>query len=188
VTVLELFPQDAAEPGLNDYDWSVEQGRAAIKHADKVQQQLQWTLGDLALKLQPKYGDATLQHFAEDLGVNYTTLKQYRQAAAAFPEKDARPSFSVGYALRNEPDRADLAESVPTKRKAQDIARERKAPEPRPDEKQHQEADAINTLRAFLRDVVTTPEAVRTMSPKAKQHYIRVLREALEILEGDENA
>jgi hypothetical protein len=187
-----------AEGEIVDATWGeyVAEGRRLVEEAD----QIQWRLGDLALGVEKSYGDNKLGLFAKDIGVNMKTLSQYRMVAKAYPEKVGRPTFWLAYELRNLDDRVELAAQGMTCAEARSIAQERKqpplpddcdrpnedAPAPRPDEKQHQEADAINTLRAFLRDVVTTPENVRTMSPKAKQHYIQVLREALEVLEGDE--
>lgn len=181
------------------WDSYVAEGRRLVEEAD----QIQWRLGDLALGVEKSYGDNKLGQFAEEIGVNPKTLSQYRMVAQAYPEKVGRPTFWLAYELRNQDDRVELARHGMTCAEARAVAKERKEPplpdddddpgepielepdEIRPDEKRHQEADAINTLRAFLRDVVTTPESVRTMSRKAREHYIRVLREALEILESE---
>ena len=44
----------------------------------------QWDLGDLALLVEVKFGDHSLERYAGDIGVEYDTLKDYRMVARAF--------------------------------------------------------------------------------------------------------
>jgi hypothetical protein len=84
------------------YDEAVRKGREAAKS--------QWVLGDLALELEPKYGNATLQHFADDIGVEYQTLKVYRYVAGQYEKGTRIPglSFSVCQIFAGQGDRAEL--------------------------------------------------------------------------------
>lgn len=72
-----------------------------------------WELGDLALAVATRYGEASLSRYAAEIGVDPGTLMSYRTVAAAYPEKSRRPenSWSAHQALAAQPDRADLLAS-----------------------------------------------------------------------------
>jgi hypothetical protein len=71
------------------YDQYVIEGRTMAGH--------QWTLGDLAIKVSALrvYGEGTLERYARDIGVELTTLQDYRWAAQAWPQNLGRPNFSI---------------------------------------------------------------------------------------------
>ncbi|HYS44063.1 MAG TPA: DNA N-6-adenine-methyltransferase [Geobacteraceae bacterium] len=92
----------------------VTEGRQAAK--------MQWTLGDLAAEVHTGYGDHSLERYAEEIGVNYSTLRSYLSVARAYPESVGRPTFSVGETLVSQPDRAELARQVKTFREARELA------------------------------------------------------------------
>jgi hypothetical protein len=105
----------------------VVEGKTAAKH--------QWTLGDLAIQvseLKKVYGEKTLERYAEDIGVEFSTLQGYRWTAAAWPEKLGRPNFSVGHALAKHPDRVALVKADPYMRceEAREIMRNYKESNP----------------------------------------------------------
>ncbi len=102
------------------YESLVKQGRQAAKS--------QWTLGDLASKVEIAYGEGKLQEYAEDIGVDYRTLLDYRTVARAY-EKSERSElpWSVHRVLASQDDRAALVtDSTLTYRGAQALARGRK--------------------------------------------------------------
>lgn len=83
------------------YESLVKQGRQAAKS--------QWTLGDLASKVETSYGEGKLQEYADDIGVEYRTLLDYRRVALAY-EKSERSDlpWSVHAILAPQDDRAGL--------------------------------------------------------------------------------
>lgn len=102
-----------------DYLEAVKQGKEAAKS--------QWVLGDLALSVEPKYGEGTLKQFADDIGVELKTLQNYRTVAAAYPEKSGRPDiYTLAERLAAQPDRAELVKTVHTVKEARDLVRSRK--------------------------------------------------------------
>lgn len=85
-----------------EYEEAVKQGREAARS--------QWTLGDLALTIETEYGEGTLQQFADDIGVEYRTLDDYRRVAAAYeiPERSGNLPWSVHQIFASQEDRAKL--------------------------------------------------------------------------------
>ncbi len=84
------------------YQESVKRGREAARS--------QWTLGDLALDLEPKYGEATLERYAEDIGVEFKTLEDYRYVSSRFefPVRTGNLAWSVYKIFAAQEDRLDL--------------------------------------------------------------------------------
>lgn len=54
----------------------------------------------------------------------------------------------------------------------------------KPDAKAMSEANVLNAFRALLRRTVT-PEHVAGLSPKAKEHMVAILRDAIQMIEGE---
>jgi hypothetical protein len=94
-----------------EYQQMVKSARAIVQR----QEQDNWELGALASKVEKKYGEARLERFAEDIGINYNTLMHCRQTFLAW-QKWGRPqiSFWAAYALNKHPDRIDIARKNPT--------------------------------------------------------------------------
>jgi hypothetical protein len=63
---------------------------ARVKESD---QKYQWILGEIASKLEPKYGENTLERFAEEIGRNYNTLRNYMTTYRAWKDELDRPRF-----------------------------------------------------------------------------------------------
>jgi hypothetical protein len=85
-----------------------------------------WRMAEIAMAVEPKYGEETLQRLATDVGLAYTTLRHYRTTVDAWPECGVRPPFSVAYILNSHDDRLALIKKKPdmTKREAKKIMRE----------------------------------------------------------------
>lgn len=90
----------------------------AVRVAHELEERRQWVLGDLANRLKPKYGAETLQRFADDIGVHYNTLRDYRAVVRNWPETEeqnhGRPSnWSVAKELYAQEDRYELVAENP---------------------------------------------------------------------------
>jgi hypothetical protein len=92
------------------YDEAVERGRNLVL----VMKDSLFELGRITDRLEPKYGDSTLQRFAEEIGIDYGTLKSYRTTHKAWKDKSVRPkSFSVAKALNPHPRKAEIIQEKP---------------------------------------------------------------------------
>jgi hypothetical protein len=92
-------------------------------------------LGDLALKVAPmgeghgRTGSMeTLSEYAEEIGVKFETLDQYRKVAAAWPQGDRSPSADWTLHLRfmGQSDRAELIQAEWTAAEARALVKSRK--------------------------------------------------------------
>jgi transcriptional regulator with XRE-family HTH domain len=99
------------------YGRYVIEGRSAANH--------QWVLGDLAIEVSKlkNYGNAILERYAEDIGVEYSTLRDYHSAAKAWDKNVVRPTFSIAKILATHPDRVAIVTADPHMRceEAQEI-------------------------------------------------------------------
>ena len=90
-----------------------------------------WIIGDWAILVagEAVYGEGTLQRFAADIRVEYSTLRDYAAVAKAWPPNGVRPSFSLANILRNHPDRASIGHNSKhmTCEEAREIMRKYKA-------------------------------------------------------------
>ena len=123
------------------YDELVERGRAAREQADDVQ----WIEGDLALQVEALPGDQrprdpatgdfiadelkALQRYAEDVGVAYRGVREYRRVAAAWPpvQRALHVPWAVHQALAAQEDRFNLIRDGMTVREAERIVGKRRA-------------------------------------------------------------
>jgi hypothetical protein len=99
---------DKASPAA--YRDLVKQGKVLIEE----QVNINWKLGELASQVDKEYGSGKLQDFADDIDVNYSTLKNCRTTFLAYPEKARRRAFSVCSALNPHPRRLDILEKNPS--------------------------------------------------------------------------
>jgi len=115
MNTLPALPDDLASLRYEDF---VAIGRA-------VESSRNFLLGDLACGVEARYGDAKLQEYARDIGVEYRTLLNFRTVARAYPELSRRRELSFGthQALASQPDRLDLIRSgdYPTVAKAREL-------------------------------------------------------------------
>lgn len=103
------------------YEERVRLGREAAKS--------QWVLGDLALEQcqDSKYGEATLESFAEAIGVEYNSLRQYRTVSEAYPQIATRVAnlWTVYRDLASQEDRHELVKKKMTVKAARELVRKR---------------------------------------------------------------
>jgi hypothetical protein len=71
----------------------------------------QWRWGEIASTIEPKYGEATLEKYAEEVGINYTTLRNCEATWQAWKEFALRRaiSFSAARELNSHPKRFEIA-------------------------------------------------------------------------------
>src|SRR6516162_5690696 len=110
------------------YDKAVREGQAILAEIE-VAERGQLRLGELAHKLEKKYGDRTLAKFAAEIGVAKCTLDRYQTVYRAWEGKLAPGPISTSYAVLRElathPDREQIIRNNPhlTKREAQGLVR-----------------------------------------------------------------
>lgn len=99
-----------------EYKDAVKRGLILVKDLD----QHQWELGDLAhQKVEKKdYGAGALETFADDIGVEFSTLRSYMATALAWPKNVSRLTFSICRSLNSHPNRAKIITDTMTKREA----------------------------------------------------------------------
>jgi hypothetical protein len=142
ITMLEkvkVLPADISSPADTiSFDDAVREGKeivAKIKDAKRdledAERRLedaerdQLRLGELADKLEPKYGDRALAKFAKLIGIEASTLSHYRTVYRKWEDKlppgAKLPSFTVLKELASVDERAELITAEPTmsKRRAE---------------------------------------------------------------------
>jgi hypothetical protein len=109
------------------WDDEVEEGKRLVAGLDAGQMRL----GEIADRLEPKYGESTLARYAQAIGTNVNTLQNYRSVYGTWHE-DSKvtvfPKFSVAKALVKHPDRAKIVENQPeiTEREAKEETKKHK--------------------------------------------------------------
>jgi hypothetical protein len=93
------------------FDIAVKEGKQIMTLVRTKQDQ--WRLGELADRIEPKYGDQTLQKFAGAINCEYVLLKDYRTTFQAWPEKAGRPAFQIARALNPHPQRFRIVNNEP---------------------------------------------------------------------------
>lgn len=118
-----------------EYTELVTQGKKAAN--------VQWVLGDLALKVDKKYGENSLAQYAEDIGIDPTTLKHYRRVSGAYEIGRRRPilSWSIYELFSAQEDRLELVKKTWTVREARQFLQERANPHPEPEPEPDDEED-----------------------------------------------
>jgi hypothetical protein len=126
------IPQQYAVRLRDDLGWDelVSIGRA-LESGSK------WLLGDLACRVETSYGAGDLARYAEEVGVDYATLRGYKAVSHAFPAESVLRSthpWSVYRVLVSLPDRLELVSGeAMTKAQAGELAASRRKPRaPRP--------------------------------------------------------
>jgi len=106
-----------------DYDEAVVEGQAIVSRQSRDH----WRLGELADRIEKKYGDNTLSRFAAAIAVPVKTLERHRDVYRAWKEIPAPGRESLPYAVARElaahPDRVRIVIDKPglTKRLAAEI-------------------------------------------------------------------
>jgi hypothetical protein len=110
------------------WDEAVEEGKRLIVDLESSQMRL----GEIADRIQPKYGESTLAQYAQELKMNLNTLQNLRSVYRTWHEDlnvKSIPKFSVAKALVGHPDRAKIVEERPdiTEREAKEETKKFKA-------------------------------------------------------------
>jgi hypothetical protein len=95
-----------------EYLVAVEEGKAIIADVSGKQ----WALGELALKVEKKYGENRLEQFAVDINFpgEVSTLSRYRSVCLAFPKTGGRPRFfASAQILQTHRDRIQIVTNNP---------------------------------------------------------------------------
>ena len=100
-----------------NYDDAVSEAKQIIATIESNEMRL----GELADRLEPRYGEKTLEKFAKEIGVAVCTLERRRSVYRAWKEIPAPApiSFSVQQELQNHPDRARIIAENPNLTKGQ---------------------------------------------------------------------
>src|SRR6516164_11519371 len=143
-----------------DYDEAVDEAKGIVAKIDDAERG-QLRLGELAHKLDKKYGDRTLAKFAAEIGVAKCTLDRYQTVYRAWEGKLAPGPISTSYAvlreLQTHPDRAQIIRKNPnlTKREAHERMRELKgAAKTKQEQEQEQEDEWLKHDRKWFKDLV----------------------------------
>jgi hypothetical protein len=138
-----------------NYDDAVIAARKIIADAECGQ----WRLGELADRVEPKYGDRTLAKFATAIGVASCTLARYRDVYRAWKDICAPgrelPSYSILRELASHANRAEIIQEHPdiTKREALALKRKLKG-----SKKENQEPEWLKDTRRGFRELYTHAE------------------------------
>lgn len=140
------------------WDDAIAEGAQLVRNME----QSQMRLGQIADELEPKYGDATLARYAQEMKINANTLQNYRSVYRTWhedPRAKEFPKFSVAKALVRHPDRAKIVAADPdiTERQAIEKTKQFKEQQAKyeryPIETMHKMTLKIVTkLNSFLKD------------------------------------
>ena len=118
-----------------EYLAAVEEGKAIVADVSGKQ----WALGDLALKVEKKYGENRLEQFVVDINFPGAacTLGRYRSVCLAFPKTGGRPRFFAStQILQRHDDRIQIVTANPniSVREARELMRKWRAEHPDEDQ------------------------------------------------------
>jgi hypothetical protein len=136
-------------------------------------------LGELADRVEPKYGDKTLLKFATAIGLSVATVNRCRSVYRAWKKNEIRgssPKFGVLQALAAHPEKDEIIKANPklTVRKARTLMRDyRKA--------QGEEQDwRVEETRRWLGQAVEHALDAHKKYGHLKQEYLDTLRQAVD--------
>lgn len=117
---LSRKPEQGQDPPPIDYDEAVHEGQQLLQRIENTQLRL----GEIAHRVEPRYGDQTLARFAEAIGIDPESLKRYRSVYRAWADIRAPGpilTYAVARELAGHPDREAIVAAQPaiTKRQAQ---------------------------------------------------------------------
>jgi hypothetical protein len=155
-------------------------------------------LGELADKIEARYGEQSLKRFASEIGIAACTLARCRSVFRAWDEKGAPApiSYAVAQELQNHPDKFDLVRKNPnlTKREARKIMHRWRKEQVQADVNVHRREEWTRWFRAVVRhagearrdaaisDGRVSPELRQALSEIVEPKLLPVLREAGEAL------
>ena len=169
----QVAVETSAPTDTINYDEAVHEAKGIVAKIDDAERG-QLRLGELAHKLDKKYGDRTLAKFAAEIGVAKCTLDRYQTVYRAWEEKLAPGPISTSYAvlreLQTHPDRAQIIRKNPnlTKREAHELMRKREGAaktKQEQEQEQEQEDEWLKHNRKWFKDLVAVAnEASRVAS------------------------
>jgi hypothetical protein len=169
------------------YDDAVSEGKEILAKIEDAERG-QLRLGELADRLEPKYGDRTLAKFAKALDIAPCTLKRYLSVYRAWKGIGAPGPQSVSYSVLRElethPDRAQIIQDRPnlTKREAHDLMRKYEgAAEEK--QKQDQEDDWLKHSRKWFKDLVALANEVHRAACVADECTSEQLDNLLQVID-----
>jgi hypothetical protein len=176
---------DVVSPDVIPYERAVRESQEILLNIEAAERG-QLRLGELADKLEPKYGDRTLAKFADEIGVAKCTLDRYRTVWRAWEGKLAPGPNFISYAVLRElathDDREEIIRKQPdlTKRKAHDLMRKQASATK---EKQERAEDWVKHNRRWFKELCNivneaarTAEALDECTPEQQEN----LRQAID--------
>jgi DNA repair exonuclease SbcCD ATPase subunit len=169
------------------YDKAVREGKEIILEIESAERG-QLRLGELAHKLEKKYGDRTLAKFAAEIGVAKCTLDRYQTVYRAWEGKLAPGPISISYAVLRELATHPAREQIIsknlnlTKREALDMMRELKGAA-KEKQKQEQEDDWLKHNRRWFRELYAHAEEAYRAADVALNCPPEKQRELLRVVE-----
>jgi hypothetical protein len=177
-------PADTAIP----FDAGVDEAKKILANIEKVSDAGHLRIGEIADKLETKYGDRTLAKFAEAIGKSPSCVKRwlsvYRawkntQIVATWPQSKT-PPYSVLRELQDIPDREQIILDDPkmTVREAIALKREREGKDKNKGKgaggsakggQKEPQGSFRTDKRRFLKEVCTNQEALRRKAEEALQ-------------------
>ena len=158
---------DVVSPEVIPYERALRESREILLNIEAAERG-QLRLGELADKLEPKYGDRTLAKFADEIGVAKCTLDRYRTVWRAWEGKLAPGPIFISYAVLRElathDDREEIIRKHPdlTKRKAHDLMR-KQASATKEKQEREQAEDWVKHNRVWFKELCNiVNEAART--------------------------
>jgi transposase-like protein len=173
----------AQPPDLINYDAAVTEGKTLVAAINSNGMRL----GELADRLEPKYGDKTLERYAKDIGVNVATLSRWRSVYRRFKgiEAPEPQSPTVLKIIQGHPEAEEIAKGPKlTARQAHTLMRDYRKAHP---EKQ-QEWQVRDTRGWVGQAVKHANEAIQYGHPAAHRLDPAILRPALDNPEQAEAA
>jgi hypothetical protein len=147
------------------YERAVNEGKEIVLEIEAAERG-QLRLGELADKVEPKYGDRTQAKLATEIGVAKCTLDRYRTVYRAWagnlaPGPNLVPQYAVLRELATHPEREQIIRQNPnlTKREARDKMRDHKRASGEK-QKQDQEEDWLKHSRKWFEDLVVLANEV----------------------------
>jgi hypothetical protein len=176
-------------PDTIPYDKAVREGKEIILEIEAAERG-QLRLGELADKLEKKYGDRSLAKFAAEIGVAKCTLDRYQTVYRAWKGKLAPGPISLSYAVLRElathPEREQIISknSNLTKREALDMMRELKgAAKEKQKQEQEDEDDWLKHNRRWFRELYAHAEEAYRAADVALNCPPEKQRELLRVVE-----
>jgi hypothetical protein len=146
------------------YDKAVREGQEIVLEIE-VAERGQLRLGELAHKLEKKYGDRTLAKFAAEIGVAKCTLDRYQTVYRAWEGKLAPGPISTSYAVLRElathPDREQIIRKNPNLTKREALALRRKDAKQKQQKEEEDEWDEwLKHNRKWFKELVAVAHRV----------------------------